>query len=240
MCVWIYMCVQACPVSRQMAWDGGLTHTHTLVLSITWGQWNSTRYFGSLCRVKHTCLYMWRTERSAKTNKLTQNRKHGLHTLIQGDSEVTISWKKWKGNKRWDEKWKSDWFRRWGWVCVCVCVALSLTDAELASSDKNVCGSSFFDLVIHLLLQLTPLFSITFSPLLYHFFCVLRSLEHLNSWSEKTHKCAVHYILAVLLISIILLTLLTLAILLISNILLTLFCSLFLQTLSSKTRPNIC
>lgn len=28
-------------------------------------------------------------------------------------------------------------------VCVCLCVALSLTDAELASSDKNVCGSSF-------------------------------------------------------------------------------------------------
>jgi len=34
------------------------THTHTLVLSITWGQWNTARYFGSLCRVKHTSLHV--------------------------------------------------------------------------------------------------------------------------------------------------------------------------------------
>lgn len=131
------MCVRACPVSRQLAWDGGLALA--LELSVTRGQWNSARYFGSLYRVKRTCLYMWRTQRSAKTN----TRSHRIGSMAyththSGRFRGHKLLKEMEGEKRWEGKWKGDWFRRWGWVCV------ALTDAELASSDKNLCGLSFW------------------------------------------------------------------------------------------------
>ncbi len=42
---------------------------------------------------------MWRIERSAKTNTRSHRIGTMAYTLIQGDSEVTNSWKKWKGKK---------------------------------------------------------------------------------------------------------------------------------------------